>query len=311
MNQKRTFAPLLPASVGLVLLVWGGWVMYTAFKYGTLPVAGWATDRKALFGLAWFMTFFVVLLPAYAYAISQGLQALRGNQTVAARPQRGQWLGAGSISLLLCALTFCSRVAVTAWFPSPMHPPFEDYQGGRMAGFTATIILLLAEAGVLAGIKHQTRRQQQPFPLLLPGLFALILLLWAGWVAYTAFRDGSLPVVGWRTAHRYWFGWAWLIAFGFVLLPAYLYAIGLGLLGLVERSTQNSPASQNFWLVAIGITALLCLVTFATRVAVTAWFPEPMHPPLGQFEGGWPVGFIATAGLVVVVLFFYKVARSF
>ncbi len=311
MNQNRSFAPLLPAFVGLVLLVWGLWVMYTAFKYGTLPVVGWATEYNRLFGLTWFITFFIVLLPAYAYAISLGLHELQGHADDSARPQRGQWLVAVGVAVLLCALTFCARVAVSAWFPSPMHPPLRDFQGGRVAGLAATMILVLLEAGVLAGIKHQARRQQSPFPLLLPGFFALVLLAWAVWVAFTAFTDGALPIVGWRTEHRRLFGWLWVGACLVALLPAYLYAIGLGILGLIERSGRNSPTSQNFWLVAISITALLALVTLATRLAVTAWFPVPMHAPLSQFEGGTLMGVLATAACGGVVLLFYKVARSF
>ena len=77
MNQKKFFAPLLPAIIGLVLLVWGLWVMYTAFKYGTLPVVGWETEDNEHFGLIWFIAFFVVLLPAYAFAISRGVQCLQ------------------------------------------------------------------------------------------------------------------------------------------------------------------------------------------------------------------------------------------
>jgi hypothetical protein len=311
MKQKRVFAPVLPATIGLILLVWGLWVMYTAFRFGTLPLVTWTTNHNTLFGLTWFIAFFVLLLPAYAYALSLGFEALQGKSDIVSRLQRGHWLSAISVSVLLCALTFCSRVAVTSWFPSPMHPPFEDYRGGKVAGFTATFLLLLVEAGVLAGIKYQTRRQQKPFPLLLPGVFALILLAWAGWTAYAAFTAGALPVVRWQTEHRQLFGWAWMLAFFIALLPAYLYAISLGILGLVERTTKDSPASVNFWLVAIGIMALLCLVTFAVRVAVTAWFPEPMHPPLGHFDGGLPAGCIATAVLGVVMVSFYRVARSF
>ncbi|MCU0783748.1 MAG: TIGR03758 family integrating conjugative element protein [Verrucomicrobia bacterium] len=310
MNQKRDLAPLFPALIGLVLLGWGFWVTYTAITCGDLPVVGWHTEAKELFGLTWLIVFVVVLLPAYLYAIGLGWQSLRNPVPASERPKR-YWLAAFGVSVMLCALTFCARVAATAWFPSPMHPPFAELRGGWVSGLAATIILLLLEAGVLAGIKHQTRRGQHLYPLLIPGGFALVLLVWAGWVAYTAFTDGSLPIVGWQTERRLLFGLLWLAVFCVVLLPTYLYAVSLGLLSLIGKMDQAEKLSQNFWLVAISNTALLCLITFCARLAVTAWFPEQMHPPLHQFNGGILAGLLATAALGLVVAVYYRIARSF
>jgi hypothetical protein len=44
-------------------------------------------------------------------------------------------------------------------------------------------------------------------------------------------------------------------------------------------SEAQNLAKQNSWLVAIGFTALLGLMTFCARVAVTAWFDQPCIRP--------------------------------
>ncbi len=312
MKQSRVLAPLLPMIIGVILILWGLKVMYTAFSFGSMPIAGWHTEQKNYFGMTWFFVFFIVLLPAYLYAISYGLQEFLRNPDALPLRKRSRWATAFGVVTLLCLLTFCARVAVTAWFSSPMHPPFEAFQGGILPGIFATVILLFVEAGVLFAIKHQTQRKRQPMALLIPGLFSLLLLVWAGWITFTAFKEGSLPVVGWQTdEHPRLFGTAWVVAFCIVLMPAYLYAMGLGLLGVLERPQGERPTDQNSWLVAIGFTALLGLLTFCTRVAVTAWFNEPMHPPLEHFQGGLISGAIATAILSMVVILFHRVARAF
>ena len=311
MPSRRVVAALVPAVVGLILLLWGVWVLYTAFRYGTLPVAGWETERKRWFGLTWFIAFYIVLLPAYLYTISYGLQRYRHPEAVVMASPRVRWLAPLGIAGLLLLLTFSTRVAVTAWFPSAMHPPFGGWQGGVVPGIAATIVLLLLEAGVLKVIKHQKQTRSNPTPLLLPAFFAVILLAWAIWIIYTGFTEGSLPVVGWGTDHDVAFGLAWLVIFIVVLLPAYLYAIGLGVLGVLERGMENQSHPQNYWLLAITQIAMLSLVTFCARVAVTAWFPEPLQMPLGHFHGGVLVGALTTAILLLVTLSYYKLARSF
>lgn len=311
MKQSRVFAPLLPVIAGMILIVWGLQVMYSAFTSGSMPIAGWKTDQFNNFGLTWFITFSIVLLPVYLYSINLGMQEFR-RETPSDQPRRrGRWATAFGVVTLLCLLTFCSRVAASAWFPSPMHTPFDDYQGGLLPGILATTVLVFVEAGVLFAIKHQTKRRRQPMALLIPGLFAVLLSAWAGWITFTAFKEGSLPVVGWQTNHPRLFGAAWLLAFFVVLLPAYLYAMGLGLLGVLERSHGERPTDQNSWLVAIGFTALLGLLTFCTRVAVTAWFNEPMHPPFDFFQGGIVSGIITTSILGFVVVLFHRLARAF
>jgi len=284
-----------------------------SFALGSLPIAGWHTDQnhKNLFGLTWFVVFSIVLLPAYLYAISLGLQVFQRKQGATFSGEQSRWATSFGVATLLCLLTYCARVAVTAWFPSPMHIPFDEYQGGFVPGFVATVILLFVEGGVLFAIKHQTQRKRQPLALLIPGLFSVLLLMWSAWITFTAFKKGSLPVVGWQTDQSKLFGTAWLLAFLFVLLPAYLYSVGLGLLGMLERPQGERLTDQNSWLVAIGFTALLGLLTFCTRVAVTAWFDEPMHPPLEHFQGGLVSGLITTAVLGGVVVLFHRVARAF
>ncbi len=311
MKRSRVFASLLPVVTGIVLTLWGLKVMYTSFTSGSMPIAGWHTDHKNHFGLIWFVAFSIVLLPAYLYAISFGIQAVKTKEAGLTSPVQGRWATAFGVATLLCLLTFCTRVAVTAWFPSPMHLPLEEFHGGFLPGAGATIILLLVEGGVLFAIKHQTQRKRQPAALLIPGLFALLLLAWACWITFTAFKEGSLPVVGWQTDHARLFGTAWLVAFFVVLLPAYLYSAGIGLLGLLERTQGERPTDQNSWLVAIGFTALLGLLTFCTRVAVTSWFNEPMHPPLEYFQGGILSGVITTTVLGAVVVLFHRIARAF
>jgi hypothetical protein len=313
MKRSRIFASLLPVVVGIILTLWGLKVLYTSFTSGSMPIAGWHTDQdhKNHFGLTWFMAFSIVLLPVYLYAISFGLQTFQKKREALVTLDQSRWATAFGVATLLCLLTFCARVAVTAWFPNPLHIPFEQYQGGLVPGIVTTISLLFVEAGVLFAIKHQTQRKRQPMALLIPGLFALLLLAWAGWITFTAFKEGSLPVVGWQTDHPRLFGVAWLVAFLVVLLPAYLFSAGLGLLGMLERPQGERPTDQNSWLVAIGFTALLGLLTFCTRVAVTAWFNEPMHPPLDHFQGGLISGLITTIMLGGVVVLFHRVARAF
>jgi hypothetical protein len=310
-NHRKNLASLLPALIGFVLLVWGIWVTYAAFAFGTLPVVDWHTAQNRRFGVTWLIAFVIVLMPAYLYSISLWWQSLQ-TTSPADQPQMAKhWPAAMGVSVLLCALTFSARVAVTAWFPSAMHPPFEDIQGGLVSGSLATMILLILEAGVLAGIKHQTRRDQKPYPLLIPGCFALALLVWAGWVTYTAFTNGALPVLRWQTEKRWLLGVLWLAVFCIVLLPAYLYAMFLGILALMERRHRDETVQQNFWLVAVSNTALLCLITFCARLAVTAWFPEQLHAPLHHFNGGAMVGLPATILLGLVMCVFYRTAKSF
>ena len=313
MKRIRVLAPLLPVVTGMILTLWGLNVMYTSFTSASLPIAGWHTDQdhKNDLGLTWLIAFSIVLLPVYLYAISLGLQVFQRKKEAIALREKSRWATDLGLATLLCLLTFCSRVAVTAWFPSPMHIPFEKYQGGFVPGIVATLILLFVEVGVLFAIKHQTLRKRQPMALLIPGFFSVLLLMWAGWITFTAFKEGSLPVVGWQTNHPKLFGSSWLVAFIVVLLPAYLYSVGLGLLGVLERPQGKRPTDQNSWLVAIGFTALLGLLTFCTRVAVTAWFHQPMHPPLEHFQGGLVSGLISTAVLGGVVVLFHRVAQAF
>jgi hypothetical protein len=310
MKLKRAFAHLLPVGMGLWLLIWGLETIYTAFRHGAMAWAGWQTDAKGWFGITVLTAYFVVLLPAYLYAVSLGVRGYKKSVVEGGEHDGRWWLMTLGVSILLGMLTFCTRVAITAWFPSPMHPPFGAWTGGVIPGILATVALLLMEAGVLFSIKHQARGQQQPLSLLIPGFFGLLLLTWAGWITYTAFTEGSLPVVGWQTQYPKLFGLAWVIAFFVVLLPAYVYSIGLGILGWLERNMEQQLSPQNHWLVAIGITALLSLVTYCTRIAVTAWFPEPMHPPFHNFQGGLLGGGITTVVLTVVMVIFYRVARS-
>jgi hypothetical protein len=308
-TRRNSAVSLLPILTGAVLLLWGIQVVITAFAFGSMPIAGWHTEQKRLFGLAWLAVFVVVLLPSYLYAIETGLRLRRAaGQTPAPRKQSAAAIG---VTILLVTLTMCARVAVTAWFPEPMHPPFQDFQGGLVPGVISSLLLLILEAGVLVGIKRQTRRDQKPYPLLIPACFAALLLVWTVWIVWTAFTKGLFPVVLWRTEYRHWFGLAWAVVALVVLLPAYLYAIGLGILGFLRRHWDEEVVEQNFWLVAITNTAFLCALTFGARVAVTAWFPEPMHPPFDDLVGGPLAGLLASAVLGLLTVFYYRVAREF
>jgi len=310
MKPKRVLAQLLLVLVGIILLAWGLWVLYTAFRFCTLPVVAWETDRKSRFGATWFIAFFVVLLPVYIYAISTGLQSYRNSGSDGITSPRCRWIAPLGASIMICLLTFITRVAVTAWFSSAMHPPFKNWQGGLVPGISATIALLLAETAVLWSIRHPKQTQPYPTALLLPTVFAVILLAWGMWVTYTAFSNGTLPLAGWKTTSDRAFGLAWLGIFIIVLIPAYLYAISLGILGVLERSERNASA-PNYWHLAITLTAMLALITFCARFAVTAWFPEEMHAPCEQFYGGIPAGVIATTILLRATGAYFKIARSF
>lgn len=301
---------LLPAVVGGGLLLWGLKVVYTAFAWGSLPVAGWQTQAKGLFGLLWLAVFGIVLLPAYLYAIESAVRTWRSPRVVSSRPQR-RALAAWGVTILLMALTFTARVAVTAWFGVPMHPPLQKWIGGVGPGSAATALLLTLELGVLAAIRHQTRQNQKAYPLLIPALFGAVLLLWALWVVWTAFSKGLFPVVRWQTEHRVGFGLLWLAATLLVLGPAYVYAMSLGMLGLLRRFYSQDLGEQNLWLVAITNTALLFLLTFAARVAVTAWLPDSLHPPFEFLQGGVLPGMVASGVLGLLSVLFYRTARAF
>lgn len=147
--------------------------------------------------------------------------------------------------------------------------------------------------------------------LLLPASVAAVLLLWACWILYTGFKYGRLPVAGWETEHHYIFGTAWLLVFLVILLPAYGYAMTLGVLAVLERHDSNQPQPDNYWPVAVAVTVMLVLITFCARVAVTAWFPSDMHVPLNEYQGGMAAGFVATLIMGAVLVIFYRVARSF
>ena len=147
-------------------------------------------------------------------------------------------------------------------------------------------------------------------PLLVPACIALLLLIWGSANLFFSFRQGAFPVVGWETEHSRVFGTLWLIVFGSVLLPAYLYALALGVLSFLNRTGDHEPAPQLYWTMAANVTCLLVLLTFCARVAVTAWFPGQMHPPLDDYHGGVVPGVIATLFMLFVAVTFYKVARS-
>lgn len=154
-------------------------------------------------------------------------------------------------------------------------------------------------------------KPKKPMALLLPANVAVVLLLWACWILYTGYKYGRLPVAGWETEHRYIFGTVWLVVFLVILLPAYVYAMALGVLALLERNDADQPQPKNYWPVAVAVTVMLILITFCARVAVTAWFPSDMHAPLSSYQGGMVAGFIATIVLGAVLVTFYRVAMSF
>ncbi|MDW8309755.1 MAG: hypothetical protein RMK20_10320 [Verrucomicrobiales bacterium] len=300
----------MPFGVAVLLLLLGLQVSYTAFAWGAMPIAGWRTEAKGFFGLVWLGVFGVVLLPAYLHAIESSLTCLRSPEPAAAGPAR-RLLAALGVTILLVALTLAARVAVTAWFPVPMHPPFQRWTGGVGPGLIATVLLLALEVAVLRGIKHQTRRDQKPYPLLIPAAFGALLLGWALWVVWSAFARGRFPVIPWQTEHRSWFGLLWLVATLTVLMPAYVYAMSLGVLGLVRRFYSQDVTQQNLWLVAITTTAMLFVLTLAARVAVTAWFPGPIHPPFEFLNGNLLMGLGASLILALLSALYYRVARAF
>lgn len=151
----------------------------------------------------------------------------------------------------------------------------------------------------------------RPFPLLIPAIVALVLLGRACFNFYNTYHSGEFRLLGWQTEHKGAFGTAWLITALVVLIPAYLYAISLGLLALFERDKQARPSRRVIWRVTLEISVLLIVVTYCARLAVTAWFPEKLILPLDDFDGGVLSGVVATAVLAGVVTLYYRVARSF
>lgn len=152
-------------------------------------------------------------------------------------------------------------------------------------------------------------KQKRFVPLLLPAVVALILLAWAIWITTTAFTEGSLPIARWDTDRNYLFGTIWVIAFLTILLPIYFFGISLGLTAFLERSEETQPRANTCWRVAWGMTVVMVLITFCTRLAVTSWFPTNMHPPFQALDGGAHWGIISTLILVGLVVIFYRLMR--
>lgn len=101
-----------------------------------------------MFGTAWLVVAACVLLPWYLLVLSNCIFALAGLNH---RGNEGQfhWLEAVVYVFLLAVLTFGARVAVTAWFPEPMHPPFDWVQGGAVPGIVASVTAFLLAATTL------------------------------------------------------------------------------------------------------------------------------------------------------------------
>jgi hypothetical protein len=147
-------------------------------------------------------------------------------------------------------------------------------------------------------------------PLMLPALVALILLAWAIWVTMTAFVQGALPVAGWETDRKYLFGTIWVIGFLTILLPIYFFGISLGLTAFLENPEEAKSRPPACWRVAWGMTIVMVLITFCTRLATTSWFETPMHPPFQAIQGGLKPGLLSTLVLITLLTIFYRLMRK-
>lgn len=152
-------------------------------------------------------------------------------------------------------------------------------------------------------------KRKKMIPLLLPASVAVILLIWSGWITWTSFEDGALPVVGWHTESRHLFGTIWLIALLTILLPIYFFGISLGLTAFLDSDQETAAKPKACWRVAWGMTIVLVLITFVTRLAVTAWFPTHMHPPFQSMEGGVLPGSVVTTVLFCLLVIFYRLMQ--
>ena len=143
MTRKPLLPLLLPAIVAVILLAWAVWVTWTSFRAGALPVVGWQTEHRHLFGTLWLAAFLCILLPVYFFGISLGLTSLIESDQ--ATPQRPSvcWSVACGMTIVEVLITFTARLAVTAWFPTEMHPPFQHLQGGWWPGLISTAVLAL------------------------------------------------------------------------------------------------------------------------------------------------------------------------
>ena len=101
----------------------------------------------------------------------------------------------------------------------------------------------------------------------------------------------------------------WLTMALFVLAPCYLLVIGSCLHALFTLArAPRAPAVSCLVGAAQGV--LVVLLTFGVRIAVTAWFPEELHPPFAETHGNPALGFAATlAVLGLAVLVFNVMAR--
>lgn len=135
---------LLPALVSFLLLISSVWTGVTAFTEGEFPFSDWKTRYVEWFGFAWVASAAVILLPCYLAAIGLGFFAWTVREEPDAHERRFHWWMAVAMTLFLVLLTFGVRVMVTAWFPVPMHPPFDELSGGPGMGFLVFVILSLA-----------------------------------------------------------------------------------------------------------------------------------------------------------------------
>ena len=144
-------------------------------------------------------------------------------------------------------------------------------------------------------------KQTKTLPLLLPATLGLALLVLGCWNIHTSIFHGTLPEVDWHTEHSMLFGFLWVLTFGIILLPAYIFAIELGLLTLTEDEDGPETRRTSYWPLALGLSGLVCLVTYCGQLAVTSWFGSVLALPFVTIRGGlWP-GMIAVALMGIIL----------
>lgn len=144
-TRERGLLPfLLPALLSIFLLVWTIWIGVAAFTNADFAFEEWRTRYREWFGFAWLASSLVILVPCYLASIGLGLMAWTVREPEEAAERRSHWVMSLAMTAFLLLLTFGVRVMVTAWFPSPLLPPFEEVRGGPGVGLLAFCILSVA-----------------------------------------------------------------------------------------------------------------------------------------------------------------------
>lgn len=153
---------MAPVVISAILMVWSTCNIYFSFADGELPVVDWKTEHKVTFGMLWTFVTLFILYPIYLATFLMGISISKID--LVQRDQTGEspWFTATVLSVLVILVTFCVRVSVTAWFPTRMHQPFQNINGGPASGAVALLVSIGVMIFTLKLIRKISKRLEQP-----------------------------------------------------------------------------------------------------------------------------------------------------